>query len=87
MGDFKDNKACGNGYCETFFGDKYEGQFENNVPNGLGLYISAFGDEKYSGDFSNGKKHGWGKLERKGKMEYEGFFKEGLFHGMGTYRR
>ena len=48
-------------------GDKYDGQWEDNVPYGngilkkqrIGIYDYANGD-KYEGDFKNGEKEGNG---------------------------
>ena len=40
-------------------GDKYEGDFKNDCPEGKGIYYWINGD-KYEGDFKNGVREGKG---------------------------
>ena len=71
-------------------GSRYEGEFENGVPNGQGAYTSPDG-EKLVGEFKDGKiwngqgteTYSLGGVSTKDK--YEGEFKNGKHHGQGKY--
>lgn len=43
-------------------GDSYEGNWENDIMQGKGVYISSNGD-KYTGNFKDGLKNGFGVIE------------------------
>ena len=65
-------------------GDKYEGDFVNNIKEGKGVYYYENGD-KYEGDFIQDKKEGYGVYFYKNGEKYEGEFKGGKKHGFGKY--
>jgi len=43
-------------------GDKYEGQFVNNMFQGKGIYLFLGQNLKYEGEFMQGRQHGFGTL-------------------------
>ena len=51
-------------------GDKYTGEWKNDVKHGKGTYIYANGN-KYVGEYKDGKKHGYGTFYF-GEFKYEG---------------
>lgn len=54
----REGKRHGHG-CYTFGnGDRYMGEYENDVPHGHGVYLFASG-QAYEGQWQNGSKHGW----------------------------
>ena len=69
-------------------GDKYLGEWKNNLRHGQGTYTWSNGG-KYVGEYKNDKQHGWGTYTYgKGEWEgdkYIGEFKDGKFHGQGTF--
>lgn len=70
-------------------GDRYQGEFGNNVPNGFGVRVWGKGrweGDRYEGQFSGNFRTGKGKyFWPKGDM-YEGDFFENTEHGQGMYR-
>lgn len=84
---------CLSGDCEngqgTFKmpdGGTYTGQFLNEMPSGLGKYITARGDI-YEGEFLGGEfVTGHAKYLTKKGDRYEGEFKKGNMNGKGTLR-
>ena len=73
----------GKGVFNTKDGDKYEGEFKNELFNGKGTLTFKYGD-KYTGIFKNGKFNGQGVLSHKNGSKYSGQFKDGEFNGKGT---
>jgi len=65
-------------------GDKYEGEWENNLKHGEGTYIWANGD-KYEGEWKDGKKHGDGTYTWADGGKYIGEWKDDVRHGRGTH--
>ena len=64
----------------------YEGEYKNQIPNGLGTFYSDEKDDfKYTGQFKDGKFHGQGVLTKGNGDSYQGEYKNGLIHGRGTY--
>ena len=55
-------------------GDKYEGEFKNNLIEGKGIFYCHNGD-KYEGDFKNGIREGKGIFYYNSGSKYEGDFK------------
>ena len=70
-------------YGET--GNKYEGEWKNNLKDGIGKM--TFGTEaEYTGHFTQGKRSGEGVYKYlKTKDLYSGSWKNGLKHGKGTF--
>ncbi len=63
-------------------GDRYEGEFENGLFHGWGVYRYANGD-RYEGEFEKDMKHGQGVfLFRNGDI-YTGPFRHNMKHGRG----
>ena len=89
-GEFKNNKANGNGIFvfgpnSKWAGDRYEGQYINNKIHGQGIYNFASGN-KYVGEYINGKKHGKGTFTFfVTGNKYVGEYKNGKRHGQGTF--
>ena len=67
-----------------FEGGVYEGEAQNGVPHGEGLW-TLDGDHYYRGTFQNGKRHGAGYLRLDEDTRYEGSFQNGLMHGVGLH--
>ena len=69
-------------------GNKYSGEFQNNLFHGKGMYVFVGGDY-YNGHFYEGVPNGWGMYvflsdnPLKGDR-YVGEFKDGQAHGRGT---
>ena len=66
-------------------GINYEGEWDNNTKNGIG--IEKFKDGAiYKGEFKNGYKHGIGTYYWSDGSQYEGEFKSNLLEGYGIYK-
>ena len=65
-------------------GDKYEGDFVDNVKEGKGVYYYINGD-KYEGEFFEDEKDGYGVYYYKNGEKYEGEFKDNKKNGHGIY--
>ena len=66
-------------------GYKYEGDWINNLKDGIGKMTYTVEGE-YFGRFENGKRHGEGVFTyKKNKDIYSGQWKFGKKHGKGTY--
>jgi hypothetical protein len=68
---------------------KYEGEFKNKKPHGLGVMTFPDGS-KYIGEFKDGKQNGKGTLIFSKTLtstggKYIGEFKNGKEHGLGKY--
>jgi len=61
-------------------GDTYEGNWENDLMSGKGVYINSNGD-KYSGNFKHGVKQQYGVMEYQNKDKYEGEWKDDMIWG------
>ena len=69
-GEIKNNKRNGLGIGVTKNGEKYEGEYFNNLCDGIGIYYS----DKFNhmGEFKNGKANGFGIRKYKDGNLYEG---------------
>ena len=65
-------------------GDKYTGNFVNNLKEGRGTMIYGNGN-KYEGQFSKDKKEGYGIMLYSNGEKYEGEFKDDVKEGYGIY--
>jgi hypothetical protein len=63
-------------------GDTYEGEIENDTPNGNGKIVWANGDS-YDGEWKDGKLNGQGTYTWSDGQYYIGGFKEGQKNGFG----
>lgn len=81
-GEFKEDKKHGRGKLCTAKGhDVYEGDFQNDVINGYGVFTSP--NLFCEGFWANGQMEGIGAMKYKGGMAYEGNFKGGKKEGEG----
>ena len=63
-------------------GSSYIGTLIDDKMEGFGVLVKN--NEVYIGTFHESKPNGFLKLYRKGKLYYEGYWKEGTFNGEGT---
>ena len=85
QGEFLDGLKHGNGVYVWDNGDRYDGTFSQDKPDGLGRYHFANGDS-YEGDVKAGVIAGRGTYTTKGGDTFEGSFLSGKPHGVGVYR-
>lgn len=84
-GDHVQGKKHGHGRYVWEDGGSYEGEFQDDVVEGKGVFIDSEGT--YTGQFHDNMQHGFGRLEgpsASGTLLYEGEFYETLKHGEGT---
>ena len=93
-GELVDNKLCGNGYMVwNDKNEKYTGRWENNLQNGLGIYIwydnklgnLKFFRDRYVGYWKDGKREGYGKFFYSNGTIFEGYWKNDKKEGFGIY--
>ena len=91
-GQISENKMEGNGYMIwNNKNEKYVGKWQDNLQNGLGIYIwyddkisfNKFFKDRYVGEWKEGKKDGYGKFFYSNGTIYEGFWKEDKKEGFG----
>ena len=58
-------------------GEKYEGEWKNDLFDGKGTYL--WSDSRYMGNWKNGKITGYGEFTWKDGRKYIGEFKNGQF--------
>ena len=80
-----DRKRVGYGKITYFGGDTYEGYWENDKPNGQGLYSWKIGG-KYLGNFVNGMISGIGQRTYPSGNWYCGEFTNGSKNGKGEMK-
>jgi uncharacterized caspase-like protein len=85
QGEFLDGLKHGNGVYVWDNGDRYDGTFAQDKPDGLGKYHFANGDS-YEGEVKAGVISGRGTYSTKGGDTFEGSFSAGKPHGVGVYR-
>ena len=56
-GEFKDNKMSGKGKIIYSSNEVYTGDWDNDLPNGIGSYSTPYGDN-YEGSWVDGRKEG-----------------------------
>ena len=79
IGNLKDGKQSGKGKLVFKDGEKYEGDFENDLRNGFGVYTYSKENERdyYEGHWKEDKRSGKGKLVFKDGTKQEGIFENG----------
>lgn len=82
QGYFKADVACGNGVFIHESGMRYEGDWADNRPHGLGTLMFPNG-AVYIGRWMNGKRHGDGVMLSMDGCKYEGSFFDNEQHGHG----
>ena len=83
-GDFKNNKANGQGSMTWSDGSKYIGQFKDDKANGQGsMTFSGKPEAKYVGEFKDDKLHGKGTLTTSDGFKHVGEFKDDKANGKG----
>ena len=70
-GAWNEGKKNGYGIQTWTDGDKYEGQFKNNLMHGQGVYSFASGTV-HSGAWERGNKHGYAVVTWANGNQYEG---------------
>ena len=73
----------GNGVLTYINGDKYDGEWKNNMMHGQGVFEHNKGDI-YNGTWKNNKKSGYGVYTYSNGDVYEGMFIEDTLEGYGT---
>jgi hypothetical protein len=88
-GEWVDDKWHGKGTLNLKSGDKYVGDFKNDMRNGHGKYTWSENNpdlgKDYIGDFRDNNYHGYGTLQFKNGDKYQGQFIDGNKHGFGVY--
>ena len=85
IGQFMNDKKCGNGEMTLKNNDVYKGSFLNDKFNGKGKYIWNNIKKEYDGNFLDGKIHGNGYLIWNNYMYYKGEFNCGIKEGKGEF--
>ena len=85
QGEFLEGLKHGNGVYVWDNGDRYDGLFGQDRPDGRGKYHFANGDS-YEGEVKAGVIVGRGTYATKGGDVFEGSFSSGKPHGVGVYR-
>lgn len=67
-------------------GDTYDGEIENGMPNGVGIYKNKHMKYTYIGQFRHGKMHGFGLLTYRNDNSYEGEWKNDERDGLGKMK-
>ena len=69
---------CGKGSYLYSNGDKYVGDFEDDMRQGEGTYTWAETGETYTGSFYKNNMHGYGTYTwQEGRASYTGYFENG----------
>ena len=85
-GTLINNIRVGRGDYTFSNGDYYNGFWNNDMFNGVGLYRYKSNQKAYFGEFLNNLPHGQGALTIDGKtpvIVYEGMWEQGVKHGNG----
>lgn len=89
IGDWKENKRHGEGWCYFRNGNIYLGFWQENHRNGIGIMWYNENNENnyfmYMGEWKLNKFHGSGVLWENNFNRYEGYFSDGKKHGEGTF--
>ncbi len=86
IGDFKDGLKAGKGKWKKRFNDQncnmYEGHYENDKKNGMGLFTWESGNY-YKGCYKDDERHGYGEMYWKDGSCYKGEWNRGIQNGVG----
>ena len=94
-GEISENQMHGNGYMVwNDKSEKYVGKWENNLQNGLGIYIwydnkisiNKFFKDRYVGEWKEGKRDGFRKFFYINGSIFEGFWKNDKKEGFGILK-
>jgi len=83
-GAVEDRKRHGHGTISYENGDRYSGEWHEDVIHGQGTYHYAEGD-RYSGQWDRGKFHGAGTYFFRSGSKYVGEWRDDKKNGTGTY--
>ena len=84
VGEYRDDKANGQGTYTFADGDKYVGKFRDNKFNGQGTYTFVEGI-KYVGEYRDNKRHGQFTVTYASGDKFVGEFRDGKKNGQGTH--
>jgi hypothetical protein len=84
-GEFREGVKHGQGVYGWDNGNRYEGPFVNDLPEGIGKYVFASGDT-YQGELKAGALTGRGIYVTKAGDTQEGTFVDARLNGVGIYR-
>ncbi len=82
-GRLEDGHKVGHGTYIWANGQRYSGNWLNDLPDGEGELISSGGD-RYKGGFIKGRRHGQGRVVYSDKSEYNGTWRDDLPSGAGV---
>ena len=82
IGELKKGKKEGKGVLLLNNGNRYEGDFKNNIRDGICYYASG---NMYEGDYKNNKKEGKGVFYFSNGNMYEGDQKNDKREGKGAF--
>ena len=83
IGDLLNGKAKGKGEMMMKNKFKYNGEFDDDLPNGEGILENYEDNSIYEGEINYGVKEGKGKIKFSDGTIYEGNFKNDEFYGYG----
>jgi len=84
-GRLEDGHKVGHGTYIWANGQRYSGNWLNDLPDGEGELISSGGD-RYTGGFIKGRRQGQGRVVYSDKSEYNGTWRDDLPSGAGVIR-
>jgi hypothetical protein len=86
-GNFKNSKYEGDGFFLFENGDRYRGNFRDDMISGKGEYFYFESGDNYKGEFKDDLMDGKGLYTTKKGNRYEGMFKRGKLFGEGKLIR
>lgn len=85
IGSIINDQANGYGIFNHVLGDRYEGEFQNDVSSGFGIYSNTNHKSKCIGEWKEDMQHGIGIEHWADNSRYVGCFLNGKKNGIGTY--
>ena len=83
IGQLENGKAKGKGEMLIKNKIKYKGEFNDDLPSGIGILENFCDGSIYEGNILNGVKNGYGEIKFKNGIEYKGDFIDDKFNGKG----